>query len=265
MRRMLRLPLLAALLALALPALGESLYVTDNILLGIHQLPDEQSPILQSVSSGTQIEVLERTGNFVRVQTADGVEGWINAQYLVPQAPAVVQLKAMQQQLQAVQKELEALKEKNRKRERETQILRDELANAKTTIKNLKKKLEGQGKDAAESAELELARAEIATLTNRVSELEAQLAERAAVPVDADTEDLQKLIRQNQELVARIEMAVANLQGERVPTAEELAAIHPRFPVWYWLLVLFVLVVGIIGGLFWFDYVHRKRHGGFRL
>ena len=265
MAHILRVPLLAALLLLALPALGESLYVTDNILLGIHQLPDEQSPILQSVASGTKIEVLERSGNFVRVQTSDGVEGWINAQYLVPEAPAIVELKALQAQLGKAREELAALKEKDRKRERETQILRDELANAKSTIKGLKKKLEGKGDAGADAAALEVARAEIVTLTNRVSELEAQLAEVPPVAQDASAEDLQALMKQNQELAARIEMAVANLQGERVPTAEELAAIHPRFPVWYWLLVLFAMVVGVIGGLFWFDYLHRKRHGGFRL
>lgn len=265
MVQILRFPLLAALLALSLPALGESLYVTDNILLGIHQLPDEQSPILQSISSGTRIEVLERAGNFVRVQTSDGVEGWISAQYLVPQAPAIVQLKAAQEQVKKLQAELAALKEKSAKRERETQILRDELANAKTAIKALKKQIEAKGTDAVESAALETARAEIVTLTNRVGELETQLAEASAAPAEADAGDVQKLIKQNQELVARIEMALANLQGERVPTAEELAAIHPRFPVWYWLLVLFALAVGAIGGLFWFDYIHRKRHGGFRL
>ena len=75
----------------------------------------------------------------------------------------------------------------------------------------------------------------------------------------------QKVKEQNEVMKKRIDVALAHLNGERIPTAEELASIRPKFPAWYWGLLFIILLVGVISGYFIMDYHFRRRHGGFRI
>jgi len=72
--------------ASAVPA--ETLYVTDRVLVGLHQAPDEASPLITSLPSGTAVETLETREGFTRVRTPDGKTGWMSSGYLVAQQPA---------------------------------------------------------------------------------------------------------------------------------------------------------------------------------
>ena len=220
-------------------ASAENMFVTDNILIGVHQNPTEESPLLTSIRSGMSVEVLDKDSGFTMVKTADGTQGWISSQYLVSTKPARTELEATERLLQRAQADVKEISTKLAKREKDLQIHRDELANASTSVKELKKRLASAGKteDNAASEELAKAREEVLKLTARIKVLEESESE---VPVDAENlaDTVKQLESDNNNLRARIEMAFANLQGEKVPSPEELAAIHPKFPVWYWLLVV---------------------------
>ncbi|MGD8785000.1 MAG: hypothetical protein PVG75_11210, partial [Thioalkalispiraceae bacterium] len=95
--------------------------------------------------------------------------------------------------------------------------------------------------------------------------LEKEKKELADQSGDDAVIQLEKLQKQNNAFQVRIEAALANLKGETVPTAEELAAIRPSFPIWYWVLLIAMLIIGAVAGIFWIDYQHRRKHGGFRL
>ncbi len=265
-----RAVLLAGLL-LAGSAGAESLYVTDRLLLGVYQNPSETSPLVKSVPSGTRVEVIDREDDFVQVRLPDGTEGWMSAQFLVQRQPAAAELEAARRRLKAAQAQLASAREELGKRERKLQVLRDELANARTSIKELKQKLAAaragaKAPAAADGAELAAARREIEKLKAALAEAQQKLAAPQAPPDLAELEaEIVSLRQENQNLRARIEVALANLQGEKVPSPEELAAIHPRFPPWYWGLAATFLILGFIGGFLFFDYQHRRRHGGFRL
>ena len=110
---------------------AETLYVTDRILLGMHAEASEDSPLLDSVPSGTAVQVLETAGAFKRVRLPNGTTGWISSGYLVDEKPAsaqVDQLLAKQQKLEA---ELKSVNEKLKKSNREIQVRRDQLSNAR--------------------------------------------------------------------------------------------------------------------------------------
>jgi uncharacterized protein YgiM (DUF1202 family) len=247
---------------------AESLYVTDRILLGVHQQASEDSPILQSVPSGSAVQLLEKQDDFSRVRLIDGVEGWISSQYLMKELPATAQYDKL---VNEQQKNLETLKSVNAtltKRERDVQLLRDELSNAKTTIKEMKK----NGKvttttttiaDPEQAKKLQQAQLKIAALSKQLEEYKNLSANSES---EADIKaSLKYAEEENSALQARIALAVANLSGEKAPSPEELAGIRPRLPLWYWLVMLIVLVAGVAGGISWMDYQIRKRHGGFRV
>lgn len=262
--------LLTALLLLVLtsPLRAETMYVTDRILLGVHQQPSENSPIVTTVPSGTALTILQRQDTFTRVRLADGKEGWVSENYLKKEKPATAELDTALAKLQKEQETSQKLAADLTKVEREVQIRRDELSNATTTIKDLQKKLkEGNTQAPAEvdTEALDKANATIEELKKQITQLEADKPEVVTQPVSTDVADLNKLQGENKNLQVRIEAALANLKGEQVPTPEELAAIRPHFPFWYWLLLIALFVGGAAAGVVWFDYRHRRKHGGFRI
>ena len=100
---------------------AETLYVTDRILLGLHTEASEDSPLLDSVPSGTAVQVLESAGAFKRVRLPNGKTGWVSNGYLVAEKPASAQV----DQLVAKQQKLEAeLKSVNEKLKKNNQLLK---------------------------------------------------------------------------------------------------------------------------------------------
>ena len=246
---------------------AETLYVTDRILLGVHQQPNESSPVIESIASGTAVTVTQRQDSFVKIKLANGNEGWVIASYLKDKKPAAAELDAVYAKLQETQESNKKLAEDLAKKDREIQIRRDEISNAKTTIKNLQKALQDAGTDqpAAPITDNSEAEAKIKSLEDKITQLEKEKTDLADQSGETAVIELEKLQKQNNEFQVRIEAALANLKGETVPSAEELAAIRPSFPFWYWLLLIAMLAIGAVAGIFWIDYQHRRKHGGFRL
>ena len=247
---------------------AETQYVTDRILLGVHQQASEASPVIESITSGTAVTVVQIQDDFVKIRLASGKEGWVVASYLTKDRPATAELDAAYASLKKEQETSKKLSEQLAKKEREVQVRRDELSNAKTTIKDLRTALKeaGNGQPAAapakDTGEFET---KIKSLEEKIALLEKEKSELADKSGDTAIIELEKLQNQNKEFQVRIEAALANLKGETVPSAAELAAIRPSFPFWYWLLLVAMLVIGVVGGIFWVDYQHRRKHGGFRL
>lgn len=255
---------------------AETLFVTDQILLGIHSEASEKSPLIDSVPSGTAVEVLETAGAFKKVRLPSGKTGWVSSGYLVADKPAsaqVDQLVAKQQkqeaELKAVKAELKTVKAKLKKSNREIQVRRDQLSNARTTIEELKKKNGAAVPqvDTRMAEELAAANQEVENLKQKITQLESnQPAKLTVSEADRDlAERMKKLEEENFALQGRIEMAQAHLSGKKVPLPEELALLDPPLPSWIWSVLVLMVIIGVIIGVGWMDYRHRQRHGGFRV
>jgi SH3 domain protein len=83
----LRAIVLCLLAATASAATAETLYVTGQLRAGIHESKELESTIVETVPTGTALEVLERDGAFVRVRAPDGTTGWTDARYLTAEQP----------------------------------------------------------------------------------------------------------------------------------------------------------------------------------
>jgi len=256
---------------------AETLYITDRIILGIHTEASEDSPLLDSVPSGTAVEVLESVEAFKKVRLPNGKTGWVSSGYLVNTKPATAQVDELAIREQKLQAELKTVKEELNKKDRELQVRRDELSNARTTIQELKKK-EGNVTpeiDTKMAEELAAANEEIEKLKDKLAQLETnppaelpieQSAQQESQPETSDlSERLAQIEADNAALRGRIEMAQAHLNGEEIPSVEELALLKPRLPSWIWGVMVLMIIVGVVVGVSWMDYRHRQRHGGFRV
>jgi len=80
---------LTVLLALApLAAVAETVYVTDNLRLGLYETPDTSGRPFRMLESGQAMDVLSRDRNYANVRMPDATEGWVKAAYLVDDKPA---------------------------------------------------------------------------------------------------------------------------------------------------------------------------------
>lgn len=67
---------------------NEMRYVTDKLYLTLTDQPDGTGAKLKTLTSGDAVTVLELGPTFSKVQTTDGIVGWLKASYLVTEAPS---------------------------------------------------------------------------------------------------------------------------------------------------------------------------------
>ena len=103
--------LLFGLLAL-LPVLAaaETGYVTDRLMLGLHQAEDTSDRPFRSLESGTAFEILSRDRLYAHVRLADGTEGYVKAAYVVDEPPAKLIVNQAQAEVERLTRELEEAK-----------------------------------------------------------------------------------------------------------------------------------------------------------
>ena len=92
------LPLLAA---------AETGYVTDRLVLGLHQAEDTSDRAFRSLESGQEFEVLSRDRLYARIQLPDGTQGYVKAAYLVYDKPAKLIVSQTQAEVERLTAELE--------------------------------------------------------------------------------------------------------------------------------------------------------------
>jgi SH3 domain protein len=73
---------------LPMAAAAETMYITDNLRLGLHQAEDTSGRAFRMLESGQALEIISRTRNYANVRLPDGAQGYVKAAYLVDEKPA---------------------------------------------------------------------------------------------------------------------------------------------------------------------------------
>ena len=258
--------LITLFLSILNSAMAEKRYVTDRILLGIHIEADEASTLIKSIPSGTELEVLDTAEGFIEIKLEDGTEGWVSSGFVMEQAPATRKYDVLAHEYEKTTQTLDKLKIDLAKKERELEVRRDQLSNANTSIKEYKKRKNGKVvADPEIEKKLIASLKEVEVLKIQITELEKKPELKLDIDQKQIFNELKEFKDQNDVMQKRIDVALAHLKGERIPTAEELASIRPKFPLWYWTLLVIILLLGVVAGYFIMDYRFRQRHGGFRI
>lgn len=90
-----------ALCAIANVSFAQTLYVSDELVITVRTGPSTQNAIVRNLNSGDAVTVLEEAdnGDYVRVRTDSGEEGWALRRYLIDAPIARSQLAAAQRNL----------------------------------------------------------------------------------------------------------------------------------------------------------------------
>lgn len=132
-------------LVVALPgySFAETVYVTDNLRIGLRPAPDNNAPPIGVVVSGMKLDVLKRSDDYVKVRSTDGTEGWIKEIHITNEVPVRLQLEQTTSQLQQFKKETEDKTTQLKTAQDSLQQLNSEVEGLRKTNDSLQAELAG--------------------------------------------------------------------------------------------------------------------------
>ena len=66
---------------------ADTRYVSDELIISVRDGQNQDDNVLGNIRTGTAIDVLEEKGRYLRIKTEDGLEGWVQAQYIISEKP----------------------------------------------------------------------------------------------------------------------------------------------------------------------------------
>jgi SH3 domain protein len=67
-------------------------YVTDKLRLSLYKAANGNSGTIKLLTSGDELQLLERSGNYSKVKTSEGLIGWVKTGFLVSEPTSSFQL-----------------------------------------------------------------------------------------------------------------------------------------------------------------------------
>ncbi len=129
-------------LLLSTLSFADTRYISDTLVVTVRAQPGNGEQILDTVRTGTPLEVLEELKNYLRVRTPKGVEGYVRSQYVsaeVPKAEQIKQLKTANSQLQKKIAELTTRLNNSSKEAASLTAVSQELSRVKADYQALQK------------------------------------------------------------------------------------------------------------------------------
>ena len=137
---------------------AETVYVTDELRLGLYADETTTGRPLRSLVSGDELTVQERALTSLRVRTAQGDEGWVKSGYVVEEPPARFRIGPAEQRIAELTASLASLTQESERLDAQIEELQSQLQEAEAGIVRL---------PAAEAEATEL-RAQLAEYGQRV-------------------------------------------------------------------------------------------------
>jgi SH3 domain protein len=163
------------LFATATAAVGQTHYVSDELVITLRSGPSTRNQIIKNLSAGQALEMLEElpAEGYARVRVlADGTEGWVLTQYLTTELIAADRLINVERDLAAARRRIAELEAASADLEADLEGTRGRLESAQSTNPEISTELSGIRSASANAVAL---RNENETLRRRANELSAQV------------------------------------------------------------------------------------------
>jgi SH3 domain protein len=158
------------------PARAATMYVSDELVVGVRSATGDLYQIVGYVQTGNAVEVLGEEGEFGHVRTGSGIEGYVPLKYLETATPKATVIKSLRA-------ERDRLKEEGSKLSGERETLWTELKSARRSHSDradeLQERIEQLGGEAERlAAELEQVTHQYDTLREQARDVVALAEER---------------------------------------------------------------------------------------
>ncbi len=163
-------------------AAAAGMYVGDVVNISMRTAPGFNQDVIQMITSGQEIEVIEKTKEWYLIRLPDGKEGWVLGRYITTEKPNVLILKKLEEEHQKILAKENLLQQQIDKLKSENSQLLVERENFKKQSIEMKKAYDALKEDSAAFLELqskyESSVAEINEQIQKNNSLGEQLAQR---------------------------------------------------------------------------------------
>ncbi len=116
------------MLLLCTPVQAQTLYVDDIRRITFRTGPGIAHKVIDSLESGTKVEVIKQEGGWSQVRLAEGKVGWILSRYLTDTPPTRLQLARMKEAHENLKAQVQRLKQENEELSAQNQGLSEQLS-----------------------------------------------------------------------------------------------------------------------------------------
>lgn len=89
---------------------ADTRYVSDRLIISVRDGQDQNAAVLGYIETAAPVDILEEKEDLLRIRTEDGIEGWVQAKYIVSENPKVLIIENLKNEITALKKESETLK-----------------------------------------------------------------------------------------------------------------------------------------------------------
>jgi SH3 domain protein len=115
-------------------ALARGLYVRDRVNIPLKRNANENSQVIGMASTNDYLEVKEEGGEWVKVTTPDGQEGWVPVRLLTTETPRALIIEQLNDKLKAHADNLKGLQDQNKVLEKENRELKFQVGSLSTDV-----------------------------------------------------------------------------------------------------------------------------------
>lgn len=231
--------------------LGETNYVIDQLLVGVHEQKSLDSAIIKVLPTGTRLEVLERDGEIALIEDGEGVRGWVDASYLTAELPIALRITELERDKATLEARIKTLLTAND----------GDAAGGSTAQVDVLTQ---------ENTEL---KAKLSTERLRAGKLQSEVASlRSSVQSTRTSPDARivELERSRSELErqlgdAKDEIGELSARSSLKATSEMIPLIFREYLLSIIIGFLIIVALSFGAGIYVVDLLNRRRHGGFRV
>jgi len=225
---------------------AETVYITDSLLVGLHEEKSIDSAILKVLPTGTTLEVIKRDNEFVNVRDPKGVTGWVSSNYLIRNNPYInagSDAKIGQsKRVRELEAELHNIRMQLTKPDKWHVIDPGETAKLKKDNIKLNQQLLS---NKLKSGEMQ---AKLAELRNQISQSGSN---------NKNANKIRLLTKTNAQLKEKIKQLQTSSQP-KISISDNLNISNPL------IVTVIALFIGLLIGIIFMDWRARQRHGGLR-
>lgn len=223
--------------------LAQPLYITDKISIAVYPEADDKTTPIKKLPSGTLVNAqsdnaLSNENKFVKIETKDGITGWIKSIYLTNEKPTQIEYLQLAAKYSAAESKI---------KDYETRLLdMQELRKEAKTADWLRNQLnENRKREDAYEQQIKLKDIALADLRITVANLEDQLASAGVTDNNKQAE------------MSRKQQTLSSAYVDDSSSYTNSSSI--RFYTWLVLSLAVTLIIGVLLGFVLIDYKVRKK------
>jgi len=88
---------------------ADTRYVSDRLIISVRDGQNQNAAVLGYIETAAPVDILEEKEDLLRIRTEDGIEGWVQAKYIVPEKPKVLIIENLKNEIETFKNEQDSV------------------------------------------------------------------------------------------------------------------------------------------------------------